>query len=92
MEVLGRVMGDEHLLLFWCPGCGYGHHLDTRRWTWNGDMNKPTASPSLLVNKEELGDSPRCHFFIREGRLQYLGDCTHKLAGQTIEMTPWKEV
>ncbi len=27
-----------------------------------------------------------CHLFIRDGRVQYLADCTHALAGQTIEL------
>ncbi len=27
-----------------------------------------------------------CHTFITDGRIQYLSDCTHQLAGQTIEL------
>jgi len=27
-----------------------------------------------------------CHSFIKNGMIQYLGDCTHKLAGQTVEL------
>ena len=27
-----------------------------------------------------------CHSFIREGKIQFLNDCTHKLAGQTVEL------
>ena len=30
--------------------------------------------------------SPRCHSFVRNGMIQYLGDCTHGLAGKTIPM------
>ena len=28
------------MFLFWCEGCGYAHHLETRpgAWTWNRDM------------------------------------------------------
>ncbi len=91
-EVLGRVSDNPDLLVFWCPGCRYCHHLETTRWRWNGDMVKPTASPSLLINREKLGDSPRCHLFVKEGRIQYLSDCTHRLAGQTIDMVPWEEI
>ncbi|GAF73901.1 unnamed protein product [marine sediment metagenome] len=29
-----------------------------------------------------------CHSFIRNGQIQYLNDCTHKLAGQTIDLKP----
>jgi len=32
-----------------------------------------------------------CHSFITDGRIQYLGDCTHSLAGQTIELPNWAE-
>jgi hypothetical protein len=28
----------------------------------------------------------RCHSFVTDGRIQFLGDCSHKLAGQTVEL------
>ena len=98
-EVLGRVSDIANLLLFWCPGCGYAHHLQIAPgpanypcWTWNGSFTTPTASPSLLINKDKRGGSPRCHLFIKSGKIQFLNDCTHPLAGQTVPMTPWEEV
>jgi hypothetical protein len=27
-----------------------------------------------------------CHSFVREGMIQFLSDCTHELAGQTVEL------
>ncbi len=30
-----------------------------------------------------------CHSFITEGRIQFLGDCTHDLAGQTVPIPEW---
>lgn len=30
-----------------------------------------------------------CHTFITDGRIQFLSDCTHELAGQTIDLPPW---
>ena len=30
-----------------------------------------------------------CHSFIREGRIQFLNDCTHELAGMTVEIPPF---
>lgn len=27
-----------------------------------------------------------CHSFVRDGKIQYLSDCTHELAGQTVDM------
>lgn len=28
----------------------------------------------------------RCHSYVKDGYIQFLGDCTHKLAGQTVEL------
>lgn len=28
-----------------------------------------------------------CHSFIKDGRIQFLGDCTHALAGKTVNLT-----
>lgn len=30
-----------------------------------------------------------CHTFVTDGRIQFLGDCTHKLAGQTVDLPDW---
>jgi hypothetical protein len=27
-----------------------------------------------------------CHSFVTDGRIQYLGDCTHAMAGQTVDL------
>ena len=78
--------------LFWCPGCHCGHSFSTTPenngavWTWNEDYEKPTVSPSI-----HYPDPPVCHFFIRDGQIQFLGDCAHELAGQTVPMTPWED-
>ena len=31
----------------------------------------------------------RCHSFVMDGRIQFLGDCTHALADQTVRLPPW---
>jgi hypothetical protein len=76
---------------FHCPGCDCSHFLrigGTYGWTWNGDEQKPTVNPSILTNSRNedgiLG--PRCHSFIREGKIQFLNDCAHGLAGKTVEL------
>lgn len=28
----------------------------------------------------------RCHSFVRDGKIQFLGDCSHDLAGQTVDL------
>lgn len=75
--------------VFHCPGCRYDHPFDLTRWTWNGDMRKPTFTPSLLVFK----DIPeyRCHSFVTNGQIQFLDDCHHELRGKTVNMVSWDD-
>lgn len=70
-------------------------------WTWNGDANAPTFQPSILVTTgravdptyqpdPDFPDPPEvCHSFVTNGQIQFLGDCTHALAGQTVPIPPW---
>ena len=102
MTKLIRDLGD-HGWAFYCPGCRCGHaFLKDGRWTFNGDFEKPTFSPSLVCegagyNRDgSVGRSKghegvfhgRCHLFVRDGMIQFLGDCEHKLAGQTVPVEP----
>lgn len=79
---------------FYCPGCKCCHYVRVAGmpspWTWNEDLVKPTVSPSILVKSEFQGDRPSkiCHSFIREGKIEFLSDCTHSLAGQTVALEP----
>lgn len=81
----------EKVLAFLCLGCGYDHSfriasgIDTGKpvWDWNGALEKPTFSPSLMVNR---GADSQCHLFVRDGQIQYLNDCWHDLRGQTVDM------
>jgi len=66
-----------------CPGCGDPHVLTTG-WTFNGSYDRPTFSPSLLVTKPNGPE--RCHSFITDGQIRYLSDCTHAMAGQTVDL------
>jgi len=86
--------------LFQCPGCDCSHRISTTlgkrkegpTWTFNGDLDKPTCTPSLLVRWNYGQDQTKqvCHSFIKDGKIQYLNDCTHKLAGQTVEIPDWE--
>lgn len=73
---------------FWCPGCDCSHSCNDS-WQFNGDVEKPTFRPSILVNGNahlQHPELPRCHSFITDGMIQFLSDCTHSLAGQTVPM------
>src|SRR5258708_7199739 len=34
---------------FWCFGCGEVHAVPTDRWSWNGNYEQPSLTPSLLT-------------------------------------------
>lgn len=76
--------------MFWCPGCCRAHGS---RWSWNGDPERPTFEPSILVQWHQWDGDRRidwvCHSFVREAQIQFLGDCTHPLAGQTVPLPPF---
>ena len=73
--------------LYFCVGCGYEHAFALRKeggkHVFNMDLDKPTVSPSLLQNHDP---SQLCHSFIKNGKIQYLSDCWHALAGKTIDL------
>ena len=83
--------------LLHCPGCEVTHLIHTRepnakgaRWEFNGNMGAPTFAPSLLVEWPGAGGSKkRCHSFIRDGRIEFLNDSTHSLAGKTVMVPIW---
>ncbi len=80
--------GVQNVYFFHCPGCGNAHAFHVPRWTWNGSMDLPTFSPSLLCNPDHAPS--RYHSFVRDGKIQFLSDCHHTLAGQTVEIPDWE--
>jgi hypothetical protein len=91
----GRVM-------FWCPGCDGAHQVSVGegsgpRWRYNGNPEAPTFTPSINVtyNGPDAGvdGAPPavCHSFVTDGRIQFLDDCTHALAGQTVEIPDFEK-
>lgn len=110
-------------LTYYCQGCKGAHGITVVAgtkpkpcWQWNGDVNKPTFEPSVLVRTtgapegrdimtpEEEAEYDAiyakggreavyasrfgrvCHTFVRNGMVQFLGDCTHEFAGQTVPL------
>jgi hypothetical protein len=57
-------------------------------WQWNGDLMNVGLEPSILTKSKRGEDEFVCHSFLRNGRWQFLGDCTHALANQTVPMLP----
>lgn len=70
-------------------------------WSFNGDLERPTFNPSLSIKTgravdpnfvPEPGDPPEhCHSFVRDGSIEFCGDSTHALAGQTVPLPAWPE-
>lgn len=71
-------------------------------WSHEGGTDSPTFRPSVLVTgvqrltEEEIQNLQsglkveprplRCHSFVTNGKIEFLSDCTHALAGQTVEL------
>lgn len=92
-------------LWLWCSGCEDSHRIvfgTPNGWTWDGNTEAPTISPSILVHGTKwpegykfssnthadvaVGEQTTCHSFVVAGVWQFLGDCTHELAGQHVPM------
>jgi hypothetical protein len=86
----------HHGWMFQCPGCALlpyntALHCPTKSWGFNGDVEKPTFTPSILVRWDTDEKKHVCHSYVTDGRIQFLGDSTHPLAGQTVELPDWSE-
>lgn len=70
-------------------------------WGYNNNPDAPTFTPSVLVtgvqwdpaehfhrkaHKVAPGGKTVCHSFVRDGQVQFLDDCMHALAGQTVPL------
>jgi len=71
----------------WCPGCESMHPLPDS-WSFNGDVHKPTFTPSFLQTGSGVGKNRTCHYILTDGVLNFCGDSTHALAGQSVPMPP----
>lgn len=86
---------------FWCEPCST-HHVYTTKlgegetgpvWSFNGDEEHPSFTPSLLCNRNltpehKAAGGHRCHLYLTGGMVRYLGDCTHAMAGQSVPVQP----
>lgn len=101
--------GQRYAVAFDCPGCKMTHVVNVEKhpklsghvWGWNGSMERPTFTPSLLVRSGHhvTGQSTAdcnacseglecvvCHSFVVDGYIRFLGDCTHALKNQNVEL------
>jgi len=55
--------------------------------------NEEALQRDIQAARESGGKVPqvdkRCHSFVKDGQMQFLGDCTHAMAGQTVDIPTW---
>ena len=87
---------------FQCPGCNMPHLIYIKSetdpmWKFNNDVEKPTLTPSV---KFRLDVDPTdwtkpakhvCHSYVTAGKIKFLSDTTHSLAGTTVDLPDWTE-
>ena len=84
-ELLTYNTTDHYAWIVWCPACDEPHMFD-HRWTFDGNHEAPTFTPSMLADK----DGPmRCHSFLTAGVWNYLADCKHAHAGKSLPAPDW---
>lgn len=88
-------------LAHWCPACEEMHAFATdgpnrngAQWRWDGSVESPTFTPSMNITVNPQGhkyydpesETTVCHYFLRGGVIEYLGDCTHHMRGQKVPL------
>lgn len=103
-----QVATGERQLRFWCQGCHALHSVrvqlatrlngvkDGPLWSWDGNLDAPTISPSVKCTWEYGDGEPAgcCHLFLKAGVIEYLGDCTHEcknLKVRLLDLPTWAE-
>ena len=96
MKVLGKLKdkNNNEGYAFYCPACEENHIVYIKGvkvplWRFDGNEESPTFSPSVKVVYKGKPKNTICHFYIKNGTIMYLKDCTHRFAGKTILMEEW---
>ncbi len=89
---------------FICPGCGCLHgvrqagwpmpqglsvelqELFKEKWTFNENFEQPTITPSIHI--KDKGETV-CHSFVNGGKIMFLQDSKHDLAGEIVDLPNW---
>jgi hypothetical protein len=88
--VLLPIKNSPGRFVFFCPGCRASHIINTNPHnglpvhTILGSPDKPTIRASVLSKGDKKIGKPHCHSFISHGRIKFLKDCSHDLAGLTV--------
>lgn len=85
--------------MFFCPGCQSPHVVGVPGWSFDGNLDRPTFSPSIKVTyngrdaDQSQSDGSRvipsiCHSFVCGGRIEFCTDSTHAMSGQSADLPP----
>ena len=104
-QISAKLRKTEQGYSHWCPACDSMHMFYVNqpthkgaRWTFSGDVNAPTFSPSMNIKWGRYADpsfddsddpahlSGICHYILTAGQIQFCGDCTHALKGRTVPL------
>lgn len=86
-RVAVRTHAGVEYVWYHCPGCRHLHSVPAERWHWNRDTVHPTLSPSVrhfFPARDGVPEETVCHYLIRDGRIEFRGDCRHELKNQTV--------
>ena len=97
VKIVVKERGDA--IAHQCPGCGVVHMIRLKGppplWTWNGDVNAPTLTPSVHFftrhddERKPLPDGRTrtlCHYKLTSGKIEFLSDSLHRLRGRVVEL------
>lgn len=93
-RVIMPVSNNPGRFVFYCPGCNANHLISTvpiknkPYHVLTGTFSKPTIRASILSNPNNEPDAPRCHSYVTRGKIEFLRDCAHQLAGKTVKLKP----
>jgi hypothetical protein len=94
--VLIPVLNSPGKYIFFCPACQENHVVSTVETGHSmghqlkGSLAKPTIIPSILSYGDKSAGKPRCHSFITKGKIKFMRDSGHAMAGKTVALKPFE--
>lgn len=93
MKILRNSFRSGYRYWFYCPGCKHAHsytvgcNIPDQNWTF--EQQTVSFSPSLRVyttHPVTKAETTLCHLFIKNGKIEFCGDCEHELKGQHVNL------
>lgn len=76
-----------------------GKNASGAGWSWNGNTEAPTFTPSMKITtgprptvpegRPDAGRIDICHYILTDGVINFCGDSTHAMAGQSAPLPDW---